>query len=84
MSSIRLAFLALLLLAAGCTRLTAANYEKLAMGMSYAEVKVLFGEPTRCSDLLGAKHCVWGDERRNVTVNFLGDQVVLFTAENLR
>lgn len=73
-----------LLLVAGCSKLTAANYEKLKMGMSYGEVKALLGEPAKCSDLLAAKQCTWGDESRSVSVSFVGDQVVLFAAQNLR
>lgn len=83
MTLLRTLLAALLLSAAGCSPLTAANYEKLKIGMSYTEVKALLGDPTKCSDLLGAKHCVWGDERKNVTVNFVADQVILFSAENL-
>lgn len=71
------------LLLLGCSRLTAANYDKLKMGMSYAEVKALLGEPDRCSDVLGAKHCVWGDEKKHITVNFVADQAILFSAENV-
>lgn len=71
-------------LAAACTRLTAENYAKLRIGMRFDEVKAILGAPDRCSDVLGAKSCVWGDETRNVRVNYIGDQTVLFTAENLR
>lgn len=81
---IRLLVILIALAAAGCSRLTAANYEKLRMGMSYAEVKGLLGEPASCSDLLGAKQCRWGDETRHVSVSFVGDQVILFAAENVR
>lgn len=80
----RAALLASLLLAAACSKLTAANYEQLKVGMRYAEVKALLGEPDRCSDVLGAKHCVWGDEQKHITVNFVGDQAILFSAENVR
>jgi hypothetical protein len=71
-------------LASACTRLTAENYAKIRIGMSFDEVKAILGTPDRCSDVLGAKSCVWGDETRNIKVNFIGDQAVLFTAENLR
>jgi hypothetical protein len=47
-------------------------------------VKALFGEPARCDDLTGFRSCRWGDDRRNVTVRFADDQVVLHTAENVR
>ncbi|NMG37408.1 hypothetical protein GRF61_23410 [Azoarcus sp. TTM-91] len=78
------ALAALALLLGGCTKLTAANYERLKIGMSYTEVKALFGDPSGCSDLLTVKTCTWGDENRHVTVNFVADQVVLFNGANLK
>jgi len=42
------------------------------------------GEPARCDDLVGFKSCRWGDESRNITVRFAGDQVVVYSAENVR
>lgn len=76
-------WIALAVLIAGCSKLTAANYEKLKVGMAYQDVKALLGEPTACSDVLAAKHCVWGDDKSNVTVNFVADKVVLFAAHNI-
>ncbi|ANQ85393.1 hypothetical protein dqs_2362 [Azoarcus olearius] len=79
---------ALLLLAAlplaGCNKLTPENYDKLRMGMHYAEVKSILGEPTRCSDLLAVKACTWGDDTRYINVNFVADQAVLLNSSNLR
>lgn len=76
--------IALLALAcAACGRLTVENYDKLKVGMSYGEVKQLLGEPTRCSDVLGVKSCQWGEDKRGISVNFVGDQVLFFTAENI-
>ena len=47
-------------------------------------MKSILGEPARCDDLVGFKSCRWGDESRNITVRFAGDQVVLYSAENVR
>ncbi len=74
----------LTLLLAACGKLTVENYDKLKIGMPYTEVKQLLGTPERCSDVLGLKSCTWGDDKRYVTVNFIGDQVVIFNAENIR
>ncbi|HWI40965.1 MAG TPA: outer membrane protein assembly factor BamE [Verrucomicrobiae bacterium] len=68
----------------GCSRLTRENYEKLKVGMTFEEVTTILGKPTSCSDAMIARSCVWGDERRNITVNFLGKQVILHTAVNIR
>ncbi|MBI5015562.1 MAG: hypothetical protein HZB55_08715 [Deltaproteobacteria bacterium] len=70
--------------AAACGRLTAENYDKLKVGMAYDEVKGILGAPARCTDLPGVKSCVWGDDKRSVTVNFIGEKAVLFSSENLR
>jgi hypothetical protein len=69
---------------AGCSKLTPENYAKLKPGLSYEEVRTFLGDPTRCDDLMGFKSCRWGDDRRNVTVRFAGDQVLLYSAENVR
>lgn len=74
----------LALLAAACSKLTVENYDKLKVGMSYDEVKNILGAPERCSEMLGVKSCTWGDDKRHINVNFVGDQVVIFTAENIR
>jgi hypothetical protein len=72
------------LAAAGCSKLTPENYAKLKPGLKYDEVTAILGSPSRCDDLMGFKSCRWGDDSRNVTVRFAGDQVVLYSAENVR
>ena len=57
---------------------------KLNNGMPFNEVTALLGSPTRCDDVMGVKSCRWGDDKRNVTINFVGDQVILHAAENIR
>lgn len=73
-----------LLVLAGCSKLTVENYDKLKMGMPYAEVKTLLGDPSSCTDVLAMRNCTWGDAQRSITVSFVADQVVLFNASNLR
>lgn len=68
---------------AACSPLSVENYNKLKVGMSYDEVKQILGPPAKCSDVLGVKHCSWGDAQRHVDVNFVGDQVLIFSAENI-
>ena len=79
-----LTLLSLALLLAACSKLTVENYDKIKVGMPYQEVKQLLGPPAKCGDVLGVKHCTWGDEQRHIDVSFIGDQVVIFTAENIR
>ena len=78
------ALAAVAILLSGCGKLTPENYAKLKPRLTYAEVKSILGEPARCDDLVGFKSCRWGDDSRNITVRFAGDQVVLYSAENVR
>ncbi len=72
--------LATLLLAAGCNKLTKENYDKLKMGMSYAEVTAILGKADTCSETLGVSNCTWGkDETKSVNVIFLADKATAFS-----
>jgi hypothetical protein len=78
------AALAVLFLATGCGKVNVENYDKLKIAMSYEEVKAILGAPDRCSDAPALKSCVWGDDKRHIDVNFLGDKVVTFGADGIR
>ncbi|HMK55555.1 MAG TPA: DUF3862 domain-containing protein [Dissulfurispiraceae bacterium] len=69
---------------AGCSRLTMDNYNKIKGGMAYDEVVKILGSPDKCNDVIGMRNCVWGDEKKSVTVAFVGDKVLLFSANNIR
>lgn len=75
-----------LLLAAGCvSRLTKENYDKLKVGMSYAEVTEILGKADTCTETLGVSNCTWGTEGpKTVSVIFLGDQATAFSHKGLR
>ncbi len=70
-------------LLAACNKLTVENYDKLKTGMPYEEVKRILGAPAKCSEVLGIKQCVWGDDKRHIDVSFVGDQAVVFNGENI-
>jgi hypothetical protein len=74
----------IVLLIAGCGKLTMKNYSKLKMGMPYNEVVSAIGSPDKCSDVMGMKNCEWGDEKKSINVTFAGDKVLLFTCNGLR
>ncbi len=74
----------ILLMGAGCSRLTMDNYNKIKSGMTYKEVVGVLGSPDKCSDVLGMRNCVWGDEKRSITVAFVGEKVIIFSANNIR
>ncbi len=80
--------MALLLLACGllvlsCSKLTQENYNKIKVGMSYADTVALLGTDHRCDSALGFKNCSWGGGEKVVTIQFLGDKAVLFSAKGL-
>jgi hypothetical protein len=76
--------LGLLLALVGCSKLTMENYSKIAVGMRYDEVVKLIGKPDRCDDAMGVRSCRWGDEAHSAHVNFVGDQVLLYSSRNLK
>ncbi|MDA8413101.1 MAG: DUF3862 domain-containing protein [Desulfobacteraceae bacterium] len=80
--TIMLLVLALMLF--GCSKLTMENYAKIKTGIEYSEVVKLLGKPDSCSEALFVKSCVWGNEQKNITVNFLGDKVILSASRNIR
>jgi hypothetical protein len=68
---------------AACSRLTAANYDKLKSGQTYEEVQGLLGQPANCNEAIGLRSCQWGDDKSHIIVNFVGGKAVLFSAENI-
>ena len=74
----------LAVLAAGCSKLTQENYAKLKTGMNYDDVTAILGTPDRCSETLGVKKCVWGDEQKHININFVGDKLLLSNAKNIQ
>ena len=76
--------LSLLAMLLGCSKLTMENYSKIRMGIGYDEVVKIIGKPDNCSEALFVRSCVWGNEEKNITVNFMGGKVILFTSKNIR
>jgi hypothetical protein len=74
----------ILLLLTGCGKLTVENYDKIKIGLPYADVVNILGTPAACDDVLGIKTCKWGDGARKVMVSFMGDKVILTSAENIQ
>lgn len=69
---------------AGCSKLTMDNYTKLKTGLEYSQVVAIIGKPDNCSEALFVKSCVWGNEQKNITVNFVSDKVMLTTCRNIK
>ncbi len=74
---------AMMLCGAGCSKLTKQNYDKLKVGMEYKAVTALLGDAPACDAAMGAKSCTWGDQGKNITVNFVADKVVFMTCKGI-
>lgn len=68
----------------GCSKLTMENYQKIEVGLEYPAVVEFLGKPDNCSEALFVRNCIWGDEKKNISVSFLNNQVILFTSSNIR
>jgi hypothetical protein len=74
---------AVLLVCAGCSKMSRENYDKLKMGMSYEDVTALLGKADACESAIGAKSCTWGSEQKNISVKFVAGKVVFFSSKGL-
>lgn len=74
----------LLAMLLGCSKLTRENYGKIRPGLTYAEVVTILGKPDDCSEALFVRNCVWGNDRKNITVKFVGDKVLLYSSKNIK
>ena len=77
-------FIATALLTACTNPINLENYNKLQLGQSVDEVNKIVGAPARCDEVLGVRNCVWGDEQRGFSVNFVAGKVILLSAKGLK
>lgn len=68
----------------GCSKLTIENFEKIKTGSEYGEVVEILGKPDSCSEALFVRNCIWGDDKKNISVGFMSDKVILATSKNIR
>lgn len=68
----------------GCSKLTMENYARIKTGIEYDEVVGILGKPDSCSEALFVKSCTWGDEQKNITVNFVSDKAILSSSRNIK
>ena len=79
-----LVLLTILLFTSGCSKITKENYDKLEIGMEYSEVITILGKPDNCSDTMGAKSCIWGNEAKNITINFLAEKSIILSSVGIK
>ena len=83
MKKLVVAILLLSIILVGCNRLTRENYDRIKMGMDYQEVVTMIGNPDKCDAAPGAKNCIWGNDKKNITIKFIADKVVFPTMKGL-
>lgn len=70
---------------AGCnTAVTQEDYAKLKAGMSKAEVEAVLGKATECSGAIGVTSCTWGDKEHFISIQFVGDKVLIYSGQGLK
>jgi hypothetical protein len=69
---------------AACSKINQENYARLKPGMTKTEVEGLLGGPTECSGALGISSCTWGDDTSFISVQYAGDQVLMFSGKGLK
>ena len=67
----------------GCSKITHENYDKIKVGMNYQQVVDILGQADKCDAALGAKSCIWGDEKKNIKIKFIAEKVVVPTMKGL-
>ncbi|EWH11555.1 hypothetical protein DS2_03565 [Catenovulum agarivorans DS-2] len=75
---------ALLFICSGCSKVTADNYNKIKVGMALEEVETIIGAPDECSEVIGTKQCMWGDNKRNIKITFVADVATLTLQNGLK
>ena len=74
-----------LLIISSCSKMNMENYDKLESGMKYEEVVSIIGKPSECSETLGTRSCIWGDDKdSNIKANFINDRAIFFSHNRLK
>ena len=68
---------------AGCSKITKENYDRIKLGMTQEEVISILGKSDSCESMLGADNCIWGDANKNITIKFIGGNVVFFSSKGI-
>ncbi len=76
--------ISLLVVLAGCSKVTQENYDALEAGMSFTQVTDIMGAPDLCEEKFGTNSCRWGElDDKFIKVNFIADKAVFFEKQGL-
>ncbi|GGU61296.1 lipoprotein [Pseudomonas laurentiana] len=84
MSLRSLALLSLCVFLTACNKINQENYSHLKAGMAKVDVEKLLGKPTDCSGALGISSCTWGDKDTFISIQFAGDNVLMYSGQGLK
>lgn len=84
MSLRSLALLSLCVFLTACNKINQENYSRLKAGMAKVDVEQLLGKPTDCSGALGISSCTWGDKDTFISIQFAGDNVLMYSGQGLK
>ena len=51
--------------------------------MDYQQVIEIIGNPDKCDAALGTKNCIWGTEKKDITIKFIANKVALRAMKGL-
>ena len=75
---------AMVLLGAGCSKITKQKYNKLEVGMEFNAVKGIIGDDARCVSFTeGSKPCTRNDELKNSMVKFVDGKVIAMASNGI-
>ena len=66
-----------------CSKVNKENYDVLKIGMEYAEVEEILGNPDDCNSALKSKRCTWGNNNKYIKVTFVANRVLFFEGKGL-
>lgn len=88
MAAVRIALAGLLLVAAGCSKVTPDNYNRVESGMSHEEVHAVLGKPDEVSGGGVGRMTLmterWNGREHIISVTFAADKVTLKSIEPRR
>ena len=67
----------------GCSKLNRENYGKINVGMDYQHVVSIIGNPDKCDAIMKSQYCFWGNENKNITIDFIDDKVFVLGMNGL-
>jgi hypothetical protein len=66
-----------------CSKVNLENYNKIKVGMDKAEVEQILGSADKCEEKTLHTACVWGNDSKNIEINFVTNKVTIYSKKGL-